>query len=480
MALLEPEVRRGAGPVLRDGTAIDDLIDREHYEVSLRVLSDPELYQYELEHLFGKMWNLVGHESEIPESGDYVMRYVGEDPIIVTRDAKGEIHGLLNVCTHRGMMVCRAEGGKGTQFKCPYHGWTFSNTGRFLGSPIAKEQMHGDVRSKEELGLKKARVDTYAGMIFATFNEEGPSLKEWLGEISWYLDLMFDRTPEGLEVLGPPQRFMINANWKCPGEQHAGDGFHTLTLHHSLAELQAMAGDEDNPTAQLGLNVSANGHGLRCIDIREPSIVALKDKVQKDMDPMERMMIAPPPGLTPAQVPNLKDRFSDAEIRVLAEYPPQAGGLFPNIGTFAFPFPTAEGMSAVIALHVFVPRGPDKFEFFNWYLTEKSAPQELKDSMRRASTLAFGISGFIETDDADTWPQMTAASRGTMGRQQTIKYGALCGEDQPLTGYWDEEGPFPGGGHLYPGFTKDDAQWQWWLRWRDFMTADPWSDNARR
>jgi phenylpropionate dioxygenase-like ring-hydroxylating dioxygenase large terminal subunit len=462
MALLEPEVRRGAGPVLHDGTAFDDLVDREHYEVSMRVLSDPEVYQHELEHLFAKMWNLVGHESEIPESGDYVMRYIGEDPIIVTRDGKGEIHAMLNVCTHRGMMVCRAEGGKGTQFKCPYHGWTFSNTGRFLGSPIAKEQMHGNVRSKEELGLKKARVDSYAGMIFATFNEDGPTLKDWLGEISWYLDLMFDRTPEGLEVLGPPQRFMINANWKCPGEQHAGDGFHTLTLHHSLSELQAMAGGDDNPTAQLGLNVSANGHGLRCIDSSDPYIVDLKGKVWPGMDPMERMMIVPPPGMTPDMVPALKERFSEAELRVLAECAPQVGGLFPNIGAFSFPFPTGDGMSAIIALHVFVPKGPEKFEFFNWFLVEKEAPQEVKELMRRAATLAFGISGFVETDDADTWPQMTEASRGVMGSRQKIRYQALLGENKP-----DD---WPGGGHVYEGFGKDDNQWNWWQRYFELMT----------
>jgi hypothetical protein len=60
-----------------------------------------------------------------------------------------------------------------------------------------------------------------------------------------------------------------------------------------------------------------------------------------------------------------------------------------------------------------------------------------------------------------------------MGRQGTIKYGALIGEDASFEGIWDD-GPWPGGGHVYPGFTKDDSQWQWWLRWRDFMVGEPW------
>jgi phenylpropionate dioxygenase-like ring-hydroxylating dioxygenase large terminal subunit len=462
--LLDQDTRK-AGPVLRDGTPFEDLIDYEKFEVSMRLLQDPDVYEYELEHLFAQTWNLVGHVTEIPESGDYVMRYIGEDSVIVTRDKDGAINVLLNVCTHRGMMVCRSEGGKGNQFKCPYHGWTFSNTGRFLGAPIAREQMHGNVLTKEQLGLKKARVTTYAGMIFATWNEDPPTIEEHLGGIKWYLDLMFDRTPDGLEVFGPPQRFMINANWKCAGEQHAGDGYHTLTLHHSLNELSAMAGGDDRPTAQAGLNVSANGHGLRCIDMRIPFIPYLVDKVHDGMTPMERLTVAPPAGLTPEQVPALTERFDEGQLRVLAEFAPQVGGLFPNIGCFSLPFPTADGLSAIIALHAFVPKGPDRFEFFNWFLVEKSASQEMREEQRRVSNLAFGISGFVETDDADTWPQMTESAKGVIGRHMKLRYQALTGENKPAD--------WPGTGHVYDGFGKDDNQWNWWKQYFQVMTGGP-------
>src|SRR5437763_1660539 len=157
-----------SGPVLRDGTPLSELGDPDRYEVSLRLLSDPEVYRLELEHLFARNWIMLGHESEVANPGDYVMRHIGEDPVILTRASDGELHVLLNVCTHRGMMICRAEGGKGTQFRCPYHGFTFTNTGRFLGAPAASEQMWGDT-PKEELGLRKARVETYAGMVFANW-----------------------------------------------------------------------------------------------------------------------------------------------------------------------------------------------------------------------------------------------------------------------------------------------------------------------
>jgi len=454
-----------AGPLLRDGTRLSELMDPAHREVSMRLLSDPDIYQYELQNIFGRCWTFIAHETEIPEPGDYVMRYIGEDPVIVTRDRDGEINVLLNVCTHRGMMVCRAEGGKGNQFKCPYHGWIYDNRGRFLGAPIAREQMHGQFRSKAELGLPKARVETFAGMIFANWDESAVSLDEWLGGYKWYLRLMFDRTPEGLEVLGPPQRFIINANWKCAGEQHNVDGYHTISLHASLVELSQMVGGDENPTAQIGLNISVNGHALRCIDTRDPIILNLKDKIRRDMPPMERLRILPPPGLTPEQVPQLAERFDEGELRVMAEFKPEVGGMFPNSGIFSLPFPLGDQVVGVICLHSFVPKGIDKFEFMNWYLVEKTASEEMRSAMRRAMTLAFGTSGFVENDDADTWPQMTQSARGVMGRRQRIRYGAMTGEGT-------KPADWPGPGHVYDGFNKDDCQWRWWERYFEIMTEE--------
>ena len=81
--------------------------------------------------------------------------------------------------------------------------------------------MHGDIRQKSELGLAKARVQIYGGLIFATWNIEGPSLEEFLGDSKWYFDLLFCRTDSGLEMLGPPQRFIVPANWKAAAEQSA-------------------------------------------------------------------------------------------------------------------------------------------------------------------------------------------------------------------------------------------------------------------
>src|SRR3990167_2737613 len=101
----ERKMLHKAGLTLSDGTTLDDLINRDMNEVSLRVMNDKELYELEMERVFARTWLLLGHESEIPKAGDYVMRDMAEDNVIVSRARDGEVHVMLNVCPHRGMKV---------------------------------------------------------------------------------------------------------------------------------------------------------------------------------------------------------------------------------------------------------------------------------------------------------------------------------------------------------------------------------------
>ena len=79
-------------PTLSDGTKVADLVNVATREVQMRALSDPELYELEMEQIFGKIWIFLGHESEIPNSGDFVTRDMGSDSVLVTRDKSGEVH----------------------------------------------------------------------------------------------------------------------------------------------------------------------------------------------------------------------------------------------------------------------------------------------------------------------------------------------------------------------------------------------------
>ena len=95
MTLLDRDLGTTTGPVLSDGTPLRDLIDYERREVSMRLLSDPEIFRLEMKHLFGKTWNLLGHVSEIPHAGDYIMRQMGLDPVIITRRYRVNVSGVV-------------------------------------------------------------------------------------------------------------------------------------------------------------------------------------------------------------------------------------------------------------------------------------------------------------------------------------------------------------------------------------------------
>ena len=210
---------------------IQDLIQRDRVHGSL--YTDPEIFQAELEQIWYRTWVFVGHESEVPERGDYVMKSIGPQPIIMSRDKQGQIHLLLNRCTHRGNLVCDAERGNSGAFRCPYHGWTFSNTGKLLGYPF--NSGYDGTDRKKELGLGRVtRVDSYRGFVFGSFAEDGPSLEEHLGAAKDAIDRLCMLSPEGeVQLNAGWLKHRVKANWKMVLENET-DGYHPQFVHASI------------------------------------------------------------------------------------------------------------------------------------------------------------------------------------------------------------------------------------------------------
>jgi benzoate/toluate 1,2-dioxygenase alpha subunit len=85
-----------------------------------------------MKHLFESNWVYLAHESQIPEINDYYTTWIGRQPVVITRDKNGELHAIINACAHKGAMLCRRKHGNKSSFTCPFHGWTFSNSGKLL------------------------------------------------------------------------------------------------------------------------------------------------------------------------------------------------------------------------------------------------------------------------------------------------------------------------------------------------------------
>src|SRR3546814_14421930 len=111
-----------------------------------------------MKHIFAKTWPMLAHQTEIPESGDYVVRDMGEDQVIVGRTSDGAIHVSLNICPNRGMRICMGYAGNAAVHRCIYHGWAFRPDGSFIVAPGEREQMHGEIRHRTGRAPCRERV----------------------------------------------------------------------------------------------------------------------------------------------------------------------------------------------------------------------------------------------------------------------------------------------------------------------------------
>jgi phenylpropionate dioxygenase-like ring-hydroxylating dioxygenase large terminal subunit len=205
------------------------------------VYTDPGIFAAELRDIFGRVWVYVGHESEIPNANDFRTRNVGGRPVILTRDAEGAVHVLLNRCRHRGATVCRQDRGRAKRFTCPYHGWAYSNDGELAGVPWPAA--YGPDLDRSALPLHRMLVESHRGFVFGTLNPDAGSLADYLGPARDVLDVWLDRFPDArLVARHEAHRMLCKANWKLVLDNSV-DGYHPSFSHRSLLQMAARHGD---------------------------------------------------------------------------------------------------------------------------------------------------------------------------------------------------------------------------------------------
>jgi phenylpropionate dioxygenase-like ring-hydroxylating dioxygenase large terminal subunit len=141
---------------------IKSLVDPEGGLINRRIFADRDIYELERERLFARCWLYLGHESEVPNPGDFITTYMGEEPVILWRDSNGRLGAFLNLCRHRGNRVCRADRGNAKLFICSYHGWTYSSEGKLVRVPMGEAFRTLDRR---QWGLiPVAQLDSYKSL----------------------------------------------------------------------------------------------------------------------------------------------------------------------------------------------------------------------------------------------------------------------------------------------------------------------------
>ncbi len=424
-------------------TALRRQIDAD--TLPLGVFNDPDLFALEQERIFARSWCFLGHASEIPEPGDFVVRYIAQDGFIVVRDDDNTIRVLLNACRHRGRQLCRAERGRTSTFVCPYHGWVYRRDGALHAAPHADDLFGAGRFDVSTRGLVSApQVAVWRDWIFACLDPAAPALQDYLGDAVWYLDFYTNKTPGGLAVHGSPQRWVIEADWKLGADNFIGDGYHTAVTHGS--------------TVRAGILPAQTG------DFLLDGVQVVMDHFGVGMarqDPLFNSLAYPPP-----MIESLRAALSDDQQAMLDRGVslPTHATLFPNLSFLNAPGAHAPDQppAPYLTLRTWRPLGPGRTEVWSWLLIERDAPDAFRAASHRAYTLSFGPSGTLEQDDAENWSTISSAARGTFGRQLALDYAMGQNHLEPIADW-------PGPGAAYPLDYTEFAQRAFWRRWIDML-----------
>jgi p-cumate 2,3-dioxygenase alpha subunit len=240
---------------------VDEDSARNRFRVHRDTMTSPEIYQQELARIFNHSWLYVGHESEVDKPGDYVRRPVGGRPVFMVRGAKsGDVHVFHNTCTHRGAVVCRQKSGNAKVFACFYHAWTFDSEGQLIGVP--DREAYGAGLDFSELGLRPvARVESYRGFVFASFDPDIVDLPTYLAGAKEYLDLVVDSADGEMEIIKGTNEYCINANWKLLCENSI-DGYHAVSTHDTYFKYLVALGTDLQGGVRGTSHDLGNGHAV--------------------------------------------------------------------------------------------------------------------------------------------------------------------------------------------------------------------------
>src|SRR3954447_14715423 len=279
----------------------DELVQEDR--VHRLIYTDPAIFQAEMTNIFGAVWVYLGHDSQIPKNDDFITVRLGLRPIILLRDSQGKIRALFNRCTHRGTTLCRREKGSARMFTCPYHGWSYLNSGKLRAVPWP-DGYACDFKEAKFNVAQVPRVDSYRGFIFGTLNPDAPALLDYLGGITEPIDEWLDRNPGGKVIVCEANRLKYKGNWKLAYD-NSGDGYHVIFSHRSLIQTENRFADEatnkgmryyQNSTDTLPMycQYMGNGHhfkdkrpnlearpgGLWAIESLHPGMEHVQDKLR--------------------------------------------------------------------------------------------------------------------------------------------------------------------------------------------------------
>lgn len=243
-----------------DDRIIAELIAEQKpgYALDQRFYTDPDVYALEMERVIGRNWILAGHQSELPEAGDFKVLNVAGESAIIVRGSDGSLNAFANVCRHRGSLVCLQAQGHTDRFMCPYHGWTYDVDGNL----VAARSMDAGF-DKSDYGLNRVSLDIIHGLVFICFADEPPGLDGARKDLAEPM-AMFGF--EDMKVAAH-KSYDIAANWKLAIENYQ-ECYHCATAHPEYSQRHTLMVDRRRRDhLQKNMLGRMEACGLRNIDI---------------------------------------------------------------------------------------------------------------------------------------------------------------------------------------------------------------------
>lgn len=403
--------------------------DREmpRFRVNREAMVDPEVFAKEREHIFDHSWLYIGHESELRKKNDFRTRTVAGRPLIFTRDNKGEIRVWINSCPHRGAMLCRERDGNARFMTCFYHGWSFSTAGDMVSMP--DDQAYGPDYERPDLAAP-AKVDSYRGFVFVSFDPDIVDLRTYLAGATEYLDLVCDQSESGMAVLAGTHEYSVKANWKLLVE-NSFDGYHAVSTHQRYFEMVLAARGELDPNA-LGESRSidlGNGHAVIA---GAPTTEGLFGRPLSEAGAAERA----------ERFAQFRERYGDGWVDRMQG----------NRNLVIFPNLIVIDLVMGVLIRKIDPIAPDYMEVTAWELAPPEEGDELRKQRLDNFLTFWGPGGLASPDDVEALEscQIGYGSRKELGWSDISR-----GMNKPIAS------------------SNDEYQMRtWWRRWNELITGE--------
>ena len=373
-----------------------------------RLYYDPAIFDEELEKVWHRHWVYVGHESEVPQPGDYLTRQLGLQPVIIVRDKEGAIQLLLNRCRHRGNLICESGRGNTQEFRCTYHGWTYNTTGALLGAPYSAA--YGASFRKEDYGLATVpRVGSYRGFIFASLHPTGISLDEHLGYAKGLIDQFVEMSPEGeVELSAGTQKQRYRGNWKMQVE-NAVDNYHTTFVHQTANDLMKLRSGVDlsQTTSEQSPALSrylGGGHAL--FDFRP-----LQRQLGKVLNLSNQTRANGATGARQAYREAMERRYGKERAQEILQDGPPHGYIFPNLIFIQLQVRRIQPVSASETSVYYQPA------------LLRGVPAEINTARLREHEWFFGPAGFGSPDDVEIFERQQLALQARVNEWLLLRRG---------------------------------------------------------